>query len=222
MRTCDSPRPSGGGRSCRGRREESRQCGAGDCPVSLPPQCGVRVPGSSQFRVVGGVPARLHAHPWIAALGYSEAGQLEYKCGGTLLTSRHVLTAAHCVTAELTTVTLGEHNIKDDEDKAEPESFNISKVIKHEEYNRRTQDNDIAIIRLDREVEFNDGIRPVCLPSESENLREDKVTELQSSLTITSRDIYSLRTMLCGWQVGGLSSSEVHPLLGSWRDSSRS
>ena len=32
------------------------------------------------WRVVGGVPAKLHTHPWIAALGYTSGpgGEVEY------------------------------------------------------------------------------------------------------------------------------------------------
>ena len=175
-RRCDSPQPSGGGRACRGEREQTRPCEGEDCEVSLPAQCGVRIPGVTQFRVVGGVAAKLHAHPWIAALGYRETGgEVEYKCGGTLVTSRHVITAAHCVTDQLAVVTLGEHNIRLDNDKASPETFNIANITTHGEYNGRNQDNDIAVITLERDVTFNKGIRPVCLPSTSRNLQGDKV-----------------------------------------------
>ena len=175
-RRCDSPQPSGGGRACRGEREQTRQCGGEICEVSLPGECGVRIPGVTQFRVVGGVVARLHAHPWIAALGYTEAGgEVEYRCGGSLLTSRHVITAAHCVTDQLTVVTLGEHNIRQDNDTASPETVNIANITTHGEYNRRNQNNDIAVITLERDITFNQGIRPVCLPSTSESLQGDKV-----------------------------------------------
>ena len=176
-RRCDSPQPSGGGSVCRGEREQARPCGGEDCGVlSLPAQCGVRIAGVSQFRVVGGVVARLHSHPWIAALGYRESGgEVKYQCGGTLVTSRHVITAAHCVTDQLTVVTLGEHNIKEDNDKASPETLNIANITTHGEYNGRNQNNDIAVITLERDITFNQGIRPVCLPSTSHSLQGDKV-----------------------------------------------
>lgn len=75
-------------------------------------------------RIVGGGPAKLGAWPWMALVGYTnDLGELGWKCGGSLITSRlvwwchsrrrreffiflfqicrHVLTAAHCLKSTL-------------------------------------------------------------------------------------------------------------------------
>ena len=45
-------------------------------------------------RIVGGEEVSIHEYPWQVALA-SEEGKLPY-CGGTLISSKHVMTAAHC------------------------------------------------------------------------------------------------------------------------------
>lgn len=40
-------------------------------------------------RIVGGGPAKLGAWPWMALIGYTnDLGELGWKCGGSLITSR--------------------------------------------------------------------------------------------------------------------------------------
>lgn len=52
--------------------------------------CGVR--GRNQ-RIVGGSVTLAHEYPWI--VGLSRQGKIY--CGGSLITKKHILTAAHCI-----------------------------------------------------------------------------------------------------------------------------
>lgn len=43
--------------------------------------------------------------------------------------------------------------------------FGIEKIIPHSAYNNVTKANDIALIRLDREIQFGTKTKPICLQS---------------------------------------------------------
>ncbi|KAK7082524.1 hypothetical protein SK128_012282 [Halocaridina rubra] len=125
-------------------------------------ECGL--PGG--VRVTGGFEVQPGFWPWLAALGLRSRGnQFFVNCGGTLITRRHVLTAAHCFGGddEPNIVRLGEHHIDNDFAGERPEEFRIARHVSHN-YNPRTNENDLALITLDRDVTFNDFIRPACLP----------------------------------------------------------
>lgn len=57
-------------------------------------QCGI---GKDQYKVVQGKIAELGEHPWAALLQYQSRGRMSFKCGGTLINRRYVLTAGHCI-----------------------------------------------------------------------------------------------------------------------------
>lgn len=44
--------------------------------------------------------------------------------------------------------------------------YGISEIIFHSDYIIRTQKNDIALLKLDKIVEYTAFIRPICLPKE--------------------------------------------------------
>ncbi|XP_062127661.1 serine protease grass-like [Drosophila sulfurigaster albostrigata] len=86
--------------------------------------------------------------------------------------SGYVLTAAHCfLDQELQSVRLGEHYISQERDCrghfcAPPvEDIDIERIFVHEKYSRVTRHNDIALVKLSRDVEVKENIAPICLPT---------------------------------------------------------
>ncbi|CAG9568397.1 unnamed protein product [Danaus chrysippus] len=133
-------------------------------PILSPPTCGVS--NATSGRVVGGVNARHGDLPWMGILGYWERSdqrgsnrKIEWRCGGSLVSSRHVLTAAHCIHRKenyLHLVRLGELDL-DRDDEADAIDVLIQKAVKHEEYDINTFTNDIGLLVLVTEVEFTGG-----------------------------------------------------------------
>lgn len=59
-------------------------------------KCGVAV----YFRIINGERATVGQFPWMALLRYvstDDEKKETFGCGGTLISIRHVLTAAHCI-----------------------------------------------------------------------------------------------------------------------------
>lgn len=61
---------------------------------------------------------------------------------------------------------MGELDLDSDEENASPIDFNISERIRHPDYILPAKYNDIALIKLDRPVTFNQFVRPACLPED--------------------------------------------------------
>ncbi|CAH2094425.1 unnamed protein product [Euphydryas editha] len=141
-------------------------------PMDLLPNlkvCGIQ----NNDRIVGGTQTELDEHPWMALLHYDKPKGSGFYCGGVLIASRYVLTAAHCVkgadlpkTWKLSEVRLGEWNVTSkndcDHDDCSPQPLNvpIEEIIAHEDYDPTDgqQQNDIALLRLAQDVTFNGGL----------------------------------------------------------------
>ncbi|KAH8381907.1 hypothetical protein KR009_000905 [Drosophila setifemur] len=120
--------------------------------------------------IVDGTPADSKEFPHAARLGHRNANnQIKWFCGGTLISNRLVLTAAHCFYTDngaVNVVRLGELEFGTDEDDAEPEDFGVLRSIVHPDYSDPALYNDIGMVRLDRAVNFSLYKHPACLPFE--------------------------------------------------------
>ncbi|CAF0909839.1 unnamed protein product [Adineta steineri] len=137
----------------------------------FPRECGKqKYQPSSAHRIVGGVHAHPNSWPWQVRL---QAGN--GLCGGSLIDTRHVLTAAHClkipIVAQDYKVYVGLHDIN--QPIYEEQEIVAERIFMHEQYNTNTQENDIAIIRLSKPVTISDKINVICLPgAEANNANE--------------------------------------------------
>uniref|UniRef100_A0A8D2N2H8 Peptidase S1 domain-containing protein n=1 Tax=Zonotrichia albicollis TaxID=44394 RepID=A0A8D2N2H8_ZONAL len=59
--------------------------------------CGVPSYPPLVTRVVGGEDARPYSWPWQVSLQYYSNGKWSHTCGGTLIATNWVMTAAHCI-----------------------------------------------------------------------------------------------------------------------------
>ncbi|XP_061689330.1 serine protease 33-like [Syngnathoides biaculeatus] len=128
--------------------------GAGQLDV-----CGI---AENNPRIVGGVAAPEGAWPWQGSLHRNGF----HTCGASLINNQWVLCAAHCfptLTISNLLVYLGRQTQLGTNNNEQVRS--VVELIRHEDYNTATNDNDIALLRLSSPVEFTTFIRPVCLAS---------------------------------------------------------
>uniref|UniRef100_UPI00398ED252 coagulation factor IX-like n=1 Tax=Pristiophorus japonicus TaxID=55135 RepID=UPI00398ED252 len=114
-----------------------------------------------QKRIIGGDLCKRGLCPWQVLIRNED----DYGfCGGTLINSRWVVTAAHCFdTVRPHSVTAGEF------DKLRREIWEervlVTKFLSHPLYDPIIYDNDIALLYLNQHLNFSTVIAPICLPN---------------------------------------------------------
>ncbi|ELT97142.1 hypothetical protein CAPTEDRAFT_103892 [Capitella teleta] len=131
------------------------------CGLSTIPDAGV--PREELSKIVGGWEALPHEFPYQVTLKTVTGSMF---CGGSIISSRHVLTAAHCTAGRqpsMLVVGLGEHDRQNAG--SEYRAATVDQINQHPEYNPLTIVNDVSVLTLTAEIVFSDGRRMVCPPS---------------------------------------------------------
>jgi secreted trypsin-like serine protease len=126
-------------------------------------------------------PASVGQYPWLVLLGYTNIGSkiIDYKCGGTLIGSRFVVTSAECVKRNKPSIVRAvEHNQATLKDCGHDDSICsddlqdilVEKVIIHPRYkDKRPQKHNIALIKLAANIKENDFVSSICMYFEEDN-----------------------------------------------------
>jgi len=148
--------------------------------------CGI--PNANPEKIVGGVEATPHEFPWQVGLFFDG-----YFCGGTIISEKYILTAAHCADGVYShEVVIGAHEIRDSSNTI----INAYGPTVHPEWDSFSLSNDLAILELETEIdwaEFGDNASPNCLAS--------------------SGDFSGQTALVSGWGLDSDSASSISPVL---------
>lgn len=118
------------------------------------------------------LPAVPGQFPWAVAIYRNlDDGHDTYKCAGTIIDKKKILTSVNCLLEDGLLLKPGDLRVY-----VSPFSlstkiqnykiFEIADILIHEEFNQQLENN-IAVVKLNRDIEFGDYVQPICLPGQT-------------------------------------------------------
>jgi secreted trypsin-like serine protease len=129
--------------------------------------CGCSINSTTVNRIVNGETAEIGAWGWAVTLSINR----RFLCGGSVLSSSWIITAAHCVNTVNASeiITYAGSNIR----WSGNQSRVGSRVIVHPNYSTATLANDIALVKLVTPLIMTDPyVNVICIPSINSTILE--------------------------------------------------
>jgi len=140
-------------------------------------------------KISGGHNSKEGKHPWMANVisvvredKWQKGYYYQTLCGGSIISESWVVTAAHCFMQHTTPESLkkiaivaGDLNL-DKKDKDEFFTF-VDKVVQYPGYDKEANDNDIALLALEKKLTITTTVLPICLPEFSPKVNRNSERE---------------------------------------------
>ncbi|KAF5922247.1 hypothetical protein HPG69_007135 [Diceros bicornis minor] len=145
--------------------------------MGSPQVCGIpKFSRKLMARIFNGRPAQKGTNPWIAMLTHRNGSPF---CGGSLVGSNWIVTAAHCLHQSLDPedptlrnsdllspsnfkIIMGKHwRLRSDENE---QHLGVKRIFLHPLYDPKTFENDVALVELSESPVLNNFVMPICLP----------------------------------------------------------
>ena len=106
-----------------------------------------------------------------------ETGESAPFCGGSVISNRHVLSAAHCThnrntgrveSSSALEVLVGMHDFG--ENVPASQRISVARILPHKKYDDSTVGHDISLLTLVTTITFSDKVSPICLPAPPPNV----------------------------------------------------
>ena len=112
--------------------------------------------------IIGGISVvNPHEFPWVVGVR-TEFG----KCGGSIITKNLVMTAAHCLfnskkeLVQEISILMGHSDVSS----ALIKKQTVESILIHPEFGNKKYYNDVALLRLSENLEFDNSVQPIGLP----------------------------------------------------------
>lgn len=130
---------------------------------------GAQTEGGGGGEVVGGTPAAAGEFPFVVAIEGSDApAGLDQFCGGSLISTTRVLTAAHCVDDAIPSeiaVLVGTHLLD-----SGGQQIAVDEIHVHRGWDPDTSRNDLAVLDLSAPVTLSTNVAPIPTPRRNQNV----------------------------------------------------
>ncbi|EAT38574.1 AAEL009554-PA, partial [Aedes aegypti] len=117
--------------------------------------------------VAGGVRAFDGEYQHMVAIGWEFNDGIKYLCGGSIIHSKFILTAAHCSLPvngiSPTTIRAGDTDLSSEENDYLAQQRTILRIVRHSLHRHSRSYNDIALIELEQDLLFNLQVSSACI-----------------------------------------------------------